>query len=38
MLEEISDLIVFPECLRGPPKTLWRATCGLRAANYPPLT
>ena len=24
---------IFPECLRGPLKTLWRATCGPRAAN-----
>jgi len=28
----------FPECFRGPLKTLWRATYGLRAANYLPLT
>jgi len=35
--EEISDLINFPECFRGPLKTLWWATCGPRAANCPPL-
>jgi len=33
--EEISDLKVFPECFRGPLKTLWQATCGGRAASYP---
>jgi len=37
-LEEISDLMIFPECFRGPLKTLWRATCGPRAANCPPLS
>ena len=37
-LEEISDLINFRECFRGPLKTLWRATCGPRAANCPPLS
>jgi len=26
--EEISDLKIFPECFRGPLKTLCRATCG----------
>jgi len=36
-LEKISDLMIFPECFRGPLKTLWRATCGPRAANCPPL-
>jgi len=35
--EEISDLINFLECFRGPLKTLWWATCGPRAANCPPL-
>jgi len=34
-LEEIADLIIFSECFRGPLKTLWRATCGPRAANCP---
>jgi len=32
-LEAISDLTFLPECFRGPLKTLWRATCGPRAAN-----
>ena len=27
----ISDLKIFPECFRGPLKTLWLATCGPRA-------
>jgi len=36
-LEEISDLMIFPEYFRGSLKTLWRATCGPRAANCPPL-
>jgi len=36
-LEEISDLMIFSECFRGPLKTLWRATCGPRAANFPTL-
>jgi len=36
-LEEISDLMSFPGCFRGPLKTLWRATCGPQAANCPPL-
>jgi len=36
-LEEISDLMIFPERFHGPSKTLWRATCGPRAANCPPL-
>jgi len=26
-LGENSDLIIFPECFRGPLETLWRATC-----------
>jgi len=26
---------IFPQCFRGPLKTLWRATCGPRAANCP---
>jgi len=34
-LEEILDLKIFPECFRGPLKTLRRATCGLRVANCP---
>jgi len=29
--------MIFPECFRGPLKTLWPATFGLRAANCPPL-
>ena len=37
MLEAISDLKIFPECSRGPLKTLWRATCGPWACNCPPL-
>jgi len=37
VLEEISDLMVFPQSFRGPLKTLWRATFGPRAANSPPL-
>jgi len=32
-LEEISDLKIFPECFCGPLKTMWRVTCGPRAAN-----
>jgi len=36
-LEEISDLMIFPECFCGPLKTLWRATCCLWAAIWPPL-
>jgi len=36
-LEELSDLMIFPECFHGPLKTLWRATCGQQAANCPPL-
>jgi len=36
-LEEISDLMIFLECLSGPLKTLWRATCGPRAADCPPM-
>jgi len=29
---------VFSECFRGPPKTLWRATCGPRACSWTTLT
>ena len=36
-LQELSDFMIFPECFRGPQKTLWRATWGPRAANCPPL-
>jgi len=36
-LEEISYLKIFPECLRRPLKTLWRATFGPRGAICPPL-
>jgi len=36
-LEEISELKIFPECFRGPLKTMWRAKCGPQAANCPPL-
>ena len=32
------SLRIFSECSRGPLKTMWRATCGPRAANCPPLT
>jgi len=28
------DLKIFPECFRGPMKTLWRATCGPRACTW----
>jgi len=37
-LEEISDLNVFPECFRGPLKTLWRARFSPLAAICPSLT
>jgi len=32
--QEISDLKIFPEWFRGPLKTMWRATCGLRACGW----
>jgi len=32
--QQISDLKIFPECFRGPLKTLWRAICGLRACSW----
>ena len=32
--EQISDLKIFPECFRGPLKTLWQATCGPRACSW----
>jgi len=32
--EQISDFKTFPECFRGPLKTLWRATCGPRACSW----
>jgi len=31
--EQISDFKIFLECFRGPLKTLWRATCCLRACR-----
>jgi len=36
-LEQILDLKIFPECFRGPLKTMWRATFGPRAGKCPPL-
>jgi len=32
---KFSDLKIFPECFRGPLKTLWQATCGPWVANSP---
>jgi len=32
--QQISDLKMFPECFRGPLKTLWRTTCGPRACSW----
>ena len=32
--QQISDSKMFPECFRGPLKTLWRATCGPRACSW----
>jgi len=32
-----SDLKIFAECVLGPLKTLWQATCGPRTTNCPPL-
>jgi len=32
--QQISDLKVFPECFRGPLKTLWRATGVPRAYSW----
>jgi len=32
--QQISDLKIFPECFRGPLKTLWRATCRPRACSW----
>jgi len=32
--QRITDLKIFPECFRGPLKTLWRATCGPRACSW----
>jgi len=34
----ISHLNIFPECFRGPLKTLWWATCGPRACSWTTLT
>jgi len=32
--QQISDLKCFPECFRGPLKTLWWVTCGPRACSW----
>ena len=32
--QQISGLKIFPECFRGPLKTLWRATCGRQACSW----
>jgi len=31
--QNISDLKIFPECIRGPLETLWLATGGSRACS-----
>jgi len=35
---DISHLNIFPECFRGPLKTLWWATCGPLACSWTTLT
>jgi len=32
--QQISDLKIFSECVRGPLNTLWRSTCGPRACSW----
>jgi len=29
--QQLSDLLIFPECFRGPLKALWWSTCGTLA-------
>jgi len=36
--KQISELKICPECVRGPLKTLWRATCGPRACSWTTLS
>jgi len=36
--QNISDLKIFPECIRGPLETLWLATGGSRACSWTTLS
>ena len=38
VFQTISDLNIFPECLCGLLKALWRATCGPRACSWTTVT